>query len=122
MSSSHPTSSLDNRHLILRVYREDQLGEEHYIANGLSIGRSEANQIQVDETGIGRAHARISRSENGHYILRPVSSELAIKQNGKAVPEIALTSGQQFEIGSVQFECFSSKPEPAIPQATNLPC
>lgn len=122
MSSSHRTSPHDNRHLLLRVYRQDQLGEEHYIANGLSIGRSEANQIQIDEMGIGRAHARIARTDAGQFILRPVSSELSIKQNGQSVPEVVLTVGQQFEIGSVQFECFSNKQEPAIMQGASLPC
>lgn len=72
-------------------------------SSGLVIGRGDDNDVILDEEGVSRSHARISRLEKGFYLLDHGSSN-GTKFEGRSIQKVHLRSGDRFTIGSTEFE------------------
>tara|TARA_R110002072_G_scaffold289831_2_gene457086 strand:- start:14534 stop:16948 length:2415 start_codon:yes stop_codon:yes gene_type:complete len=87
-----------------------------YIAEGLTIGRSEANTVCLtDDDTIDRSHARVDRAADGSLCLRSQSATGPILEHGQPVTEVVLQPGRTFQIGGAQFECLSGLVETPSP-------
>lgn len=115
------SSSLSSSNLILRIYRSDQISEERYLAPGLSIGRSEANQIRTDDPAVARAHARVEMENNGQYILKTLENDLTIEVQQEQVNQVTLAEGKQFRIGNLKFECINGLRQSSTKIASTQP-
>jgi serine/threonine protein kinase/tetratricopeptide (TPR) repeat protein len=99
----------DSRHaagLLLRVQRPDGHADEFYLAGGLTIGRSPANDVALpDDEAVDRTHARVGIAADGSAWLRCISPGNTILVDGTPVNELKLVSGVRFRIGRAEFEC-----------------
>lgn len=108
MTDSKPSKLTGFSGLRLRVRRADGSTTDLYIAEGLTIGRSEANTVCLpDDESIDRSHARVDRAADGTLYLRSQSATGPILERGQPVTELVLQPGRTFQIGAAQFECLS---------------
>lgn len=99
----------DSTQLILRVHRSNGPVEELYVANGLSIGRSNGNTIALADDAVHRRHAQLW-IKDGKARLCVSEADAVIQVGHTAVREIELTDGLAFRIGQTTFECVSGQP------------
>jgi hypothetical protein len=64
------------------------------------IGRSEENQLRLNDPGVSRRHVLISATQNG-YSLRDLGSQNGTYVNGDRVDEGMLADGDRITIGEV---------------------
>ncbi|HWE37191.1 MAG TPA: FHA domain-containing protein, partial [Isosphaeraceae bacterium] len=92
--------------LILRVLRPVGPLEEIYVTDGLTIGRSEANAVVLDDReATGRAHARIDIDPGGVALVRCQGPDIVVATPHGDVRELPLGEGTRFRIGRTDFEC-----------------
>jgi serine/threonine protein kinase len=109
VTDSKPSKLTGSSGLRLRVRRANGSTTDLYIAEGLTIGRSEANTVCLpDDESIDRSHARVDQAANGTLYLRSQSATGPILERGQPVTELVLQPGRTFQIGAAQFECLSS--------------
>src|SRR4051812_31518008 len=115
-TSRHPAG------LLLRVTRPDGHADEFYLVDGLTIGRSVANEIVLADDSVDRTHARVEVGDDGIARLRCLGSDGSLTVDGTALRELALGAGVRFSIGRTAFECISGRrdPEPA-PASSSCP-
>lgn len=68
----------------------------------VTIGRSAAADIQIDDDYISRLHARLISDEHG-VIVEDADSKNGIKVNSKAVKRESLKHGDVLEVGKLRF-------------------
>ena len=83
-----------------RLEVRDALGERDVTLDHLpfSIGRREANDLQLGGSEVSREHAVI-REEGGQFLLRDCDSRYGTFVNGDPVKECALQSGDRIRLG-----------------------
>ncbi|MFL5321939.1 MAG: diguanylate cyclase [Myxococcaceae bacterium] len=75
------------------------------------IGRSTEAQLQVEDDGISRKHAKVSRSPNGQFQLVDLGSTNGTFCNGERVSITVLADGDKIQIGSNTVLKFSLQDE-----------
>ena len=63
-----------------------------------TIGRSPKSDVFLDDVTVSRSHASISK-QDGDYLLKDSGSLNGTYVNNKSVEQIALQSGDEFQIG-----------------------
>ena len=83
-----------------RLAVRDALGERDVTLDHFpfTIGRREANDLQLGGSEVSREHAQI-RSEGGQFLLRDCESRYGTFVNGDPVTECALQSGDKIRLG-----------------------
>ncbi len=76
----------------------------------LVIGRSGAD-LDVDDRGVSRRHARISRGTDGAWILTDLGSTNGTFLNGVRVRAARLQDGDEIRVGAVTAFRFSTNPD-----------
>jgi pSer/pThr/pTyr-binding forkhead associated (FHA) protein len=67
-------------------------------AEGVSVGRSAASSIFLDDITVSRTHATITKSGNS-FVLRDAGSLNGTYINNVSITEHVLVSGDEFQIG-----------------------
>jgi pSer/pThr/pTyr-binding forkhead associated (FHA) protein len=75
-----------------------EFGEE-----GISIGKSTANDVVVKKAGVSRRHARVVLGKGGEYHVQDLSGS-GIKVNGLVTEQAVLQSGDTITVGKIDFE------------------
>jgi|GEM_PF-390875 len=71
----------------------------------IRIGRHpEENDLVIDDNMASSAHARLTRSPKGTYILEDVGSTNGTFVNGQRISKVSLSSGDRFGIGATEVE------------------
>jgi pSer/pThr/pTyr-binding forkhead associated (FHA) protein len=73
------------------------------LADRLSVGRSENNDIVLASESVSRYHAVIERGGEGVYTIRDNGSKNGVVLNGKPVNEAELRDGDVVQIGAFAF-------------------
>jgi diguanylate cyclase (GGDEF)-like protein len=63
------------------------------------IGRSKDVGVRVEDVGISRQHARIVRTQEGHFVLEDLGSTNGVFVNGKKVERAELATADRVQIG-----------------------
>jgi serine/threonine protein kinase len=96
--------------LRLRARAEGGSQSEVFIIDGLTIGRSNANIVQVegDDSGfVERVHARVEFSRDGSIILKCINTQSTVLVGDSLVSSLVLVPGLTFRIGSTEFSVTS---------------
>ncbi len=87
-----------------KLFYLDETGKEcrvEIVPPRLTIGRSSANDLILNQMGISRFHAEVL-VQDGDYFLRDMGSKLGTTLNGARVEEAKLTSGDRIQLGGPQ--------------------
>jgi two-component system cell cycle response regulator len=68
--------------------------------NETVIGRARDAWVRLDDVGISRHHARLRRTGHATFTIEDTGSTNGVYVNGQRVTEVALTPGDQLQIGS----------------------
>jgi Protein kinase domain len=98
--------------LLLRVHHPDGHADEFYLAAGLTIGRSLANAVVLDDDAVDRTHARVEVGRDGGARLRCVEPNGTLTLGDQAGREVFLEPGVRFRIGRTEFECIEGRRSP----------
>ncbi|RME56488.1 MAG: FHA domain-containing protein, partial [Deltaproteobacteria bacterium] len=90
---------------ILRQRNGDQKGREYVLLNQENVlGRSDSCDICINESGISRRHAKITRLENGKMLVEDCVSTNGTFVNGtKILKSRLLEDGDELRLGPVSF-------------------
>lgn len=72
-------------------------------AEGISIGKSTANDVVIKKAGVSRRHARVVLRQPGEYHVQDLSG-CGIAVNGLVTEQAILQSGDTLTVGKVDFE------------------
>jgi serine/threonine protein kinase len=129
MSQSGPSENA--RCLLLGIYRPDQPDDEIYLSDGLTIGRSGANDIQLEANSpeIASRHAHVVADDRGGYLLicdYPGSTVTPLGPRGEEldpVTQLRLRDSTQFRIGQTTLHCFlGQEAAPTRPPQPDAAC
>lgn len=100
--------------LVLRAHRAGARIDDFYICSGLTIGRSAANVMQIeDDEHLEREHAVVEIHERGALVLRCVGPHSSVLLNDLALRELQLTAGISFCLGKTVMECLPARSDDA---------
>jgi hypothetical protein len=90
---------------VLAITRGPRAGEVFELSAlaATSIGRSRANDIQVDDVSISGQHCRV-RPEDGHFVLHDLKSTNGTMVNEKKVVRHVLAEGDVISIGETSLQ------------------
>src|ERR1700716_445518 len=92
------------------AWLEQPSGERRYVESELRIGRSERNDLRLNDASVSRYHAFLRRVD-GRYLLSDVGSQNGTFVNGKQVhAPSALESGDRIRVGTTQFTFHVDRP------------
>jgi hypothetical protein len=79
------------------------VGEQRHLldADVVVLGRSKECQIQILDPNVSRRHAEVRR-DGRDFTVVDLGSTNGIEVDGKRVPELALTDGSRFTVGSTE--------------------
>jgi diguanylate cyclase (GGDEF)-like protein len=63
------------------------------------IGRAKEVGVRVDDVGISRQHARIVRTQDGHFVLEDLESTNGVFINGRKIDRAELATSDRVQIG-----------------------
>lgn len=87
----------------LLVVKGPQVGEVFVLQpSSNSIGRSEDNELMLDDVTVSRNHATIEKIDQA-WILKDLSSLNGTYVNRSRIDEIKLTGGEELQIGKYRF-------------------
>jgi adenylate cyclase len=92
--------------------KEFPLGEEEVL-----IGRTEDNDLVLDDSSVSRKHAKIAK-ESGRYRLTDLGSHNGTILNGELIQSVLLNDGDQIKIGQNRLTFFVQAPRTASPART----
>lgn len=107
-----PDSSHGSSALFLRISAPDTPPQEIYLADNLTIGRSQANMVVLEDESIGRTHAVVRLSHDRTFRLRCEDPASAIDSSGVMLREVELKPGVRFRMGRAECECLSGHSTP----------
>jgi two-component system cell cycle sensor histidine kinase/response regulator CckA len=84
----------------LIVLRGEHVGRRISVTGTLVLGRGHDAQVQFEESGISRHHARITALDGGRYEIEDLGSRNGIKVNGTAVTKASLAFGDEIQLGA----------------------
>ena len=88
--------------LVVEESRVLAAGVDVQLTGVVTVGRSPANDVVLDETVVSAAHAELRR-EGGAYIIRDLGSTNGTFVNGERVGEAQLTNGSMLRVGDTTF-------------------
>jgi hypothetical protein len=97
--------------LELRVRRPDGSVEGRRVREGMTIGRSAASDLAIDDPGVHLIHARVTAGIGGSHELRCVGGGRLITQADEcvecveSVDRLILKVGVEFVVGETKVEC-----------------
>ncbi len=98
--------------VILRVFREKQLVEvKQFEQNQIVIGHDADVHLDLDGDGVAPIHCLIEMRDSGYYIC-DLGSQTGTYQNGQAVLDSALSSGDEIGVGPYKVAFFVGVPKP----------
>ncbi len=80
-----------------------------------TVGRMKGNSIVVDDHSVSLAHARITRTREGEFILKDLNSTNGTTLNGQGILEAKLRDKDRVRFANIDAQFFS---EPALAPAT----
>src|ERR1700716_2010284 len=84
------------------AWLEQPSGERRYVESELRIGRSERNDLRLNDASVSRYHAFLRRVD-GRYLLSDVGSQNGTFVNGRQVhAPSALQSGDRIRAGTAE--------------------
>ena len=86
--------------LIVKL-RDGSSATHHFAGEVASIGRDAANNIQIDDPSVSRAHAKLV-FENGRFLLRDLGSTNKCFVDGKEVESAELAGPSAIRIGGIE--------------------
>ncbi len=97
-----------DRHAYFIVISGKLAGKMFKIENNeMLIGRSDEAEIQIDDEGVSRKHAKISKLADGQVMLIDLGSTNGTFFNGTKISEHILKDGDKIQIGSTTILKFS---------------
>jgi len=78
----------------------------------LSIGRSDENDLAIDDPEISRRHARLARIEGG-WVVEDMGTSNGTAVNGERTPRAVLKSGDVIRVGGVELVFAQTTRNPA---------
>ena len=90
-------------------------GEEFEIEDGVTIGRTPDNSIQLQDSSVSRKHAQMNITPEG-VVLRDLGSANGVFVNDKRVLEHTLSPGDVIKIGATEITYGASRPQKAGPE------
>lgn len=108
--------------VILRVFKEKRLVEvKQFEQNQIVIGHDADVHLDLEGDGVAPIHCLIEMRDSGYYIC-DLGSQTGTFQNGQAVLDSALSSGDEIGIGPFKLAFFVGVPKPlkAPPTATAM--
>jgi transcriptional regulator with GAF, ATPase, and Fis domain len=91
-------------------------GQTWTVGEELSIGRSAANRIQIEDLSLSRQHCAV-RAQDGQYRVEDARSSNGTFVNGLPVTSIVLVHGDQIRAGHLLFVFLQGDPSPDEPDA-----
>lgn len=67
----------------------------------LILGRSEAADLRIDDTGVSRTHAKLTHSRDGVVTILDLGSKNGLAVNGRRIDVAVLRSGDRIMLGPV---------------------
>jgi len=92
-------AKLSSKDGMLIVHRGPGKGSRFLLNEPATIGRSPMSEIFLDDVTVSRKHALVSFSHSGTFSMKDLGSLNGTYVNGKPVVEIALSSGDEIQIG-----------------------
>ena len=92
--------------LRLRATRPDGSSNEVFLAHGMTIGRTSANVLQVDDDSgiVERTHAQVEFGADGKIRLKCLQQHSTVSSSTGQVSTIVLGTGTTFQLGQTRFE------------------
>ncbi|MDR1768500.1 MAG: FHA domain-containing protein, partial [Propionibacteriaceae bacterium] len=78
------------------------------VAPGLTIGRGNDVDLQINDPGISRQHARISVDDDGRVMIEDLGSTNGISVDGRKVQAAPLALGSNLTIGNTHARIVSA--------------
>lgn len=114
-------SEYEHRHgrLVLEVLRGRERGRVLEVSEGEHVlGRGPGADLQIDDSGVSRRHARLVRSSHGVYNLLDLRSTNGTGINGRPVDIAVLRPGDRVQLGpDVELRFGPREPVEAEPAA-----
>lgn len=73
------------------------------LGNTISIGRSEQNEVMIDDAFVSHEHAIINKTKQGYWLTDLKSTNKTYLNNQPVITEILLKNGDLIKIGAVTF-------------------
>ncbi len=92
-------------HILKLVITSGEEAGKEYLINkvGLTIGRSEGNDVVLNDTLVSRHHAQIIRNDDDTITIKDLGSGNGTFINGKKIDETLLSSGDEIKIAEITF-------------------
>ena len=79
------------------------LDRQFILGNTISIGRSEQNEVMIDDAFVSHEHAIINKTKQGYWLTDLKSTNKTYLNNQPVITEILLKNGDLIKIGAVTF-------------------
>ena len=101
--------------LRLRATRPDGSSNEVFLAHGMTIGRTSANVLQVDDDSgiVERTHAQVEFGADGKIHLKCLQPHSTVSSSNGQVSTIVLGTGTTFQLGQTRFEVVEGRGDAA---------
>ena len=73
------------------------------LGNTISIGRSEQNEVVIDDAFVSHEHAIINKTKQGYWLTDLKSTNKTYLNNQPVITEVLLKNGDLIKIGAVIF-------------------
>ena len=94
---------------MLIVHRGPGKGSRFLLSESTTIGRSPESEIFLDDVTVSRNHAVVSTTGPGAFDMKDLGSLNGTYVNGHPVAEVALSSGDEIQIGKFHMLFFGGK-------------
>lgn len=99
-ASAHRPPTKNRDRALLTVYTGANAGQVFAIDKDPTfIGRGREAHIRIEDGGISRSHAKITRGESGAYVVTDLGSRNGTFVNAKQVDEASLSPGDRLQFG-----------------------
>ena len=122
---AEPKSGGSSSSLRLRASNPGGSRSEVFLVDGLTLGRTNANILQVEDDGSGtveRTHARVEFSGDGSVRLRCLHANTTVFGPEGSVSSLILVAGTTFRIGRTKFSVVPNAAEDPFSPRSGLGC
>ncbi len=102
-------AKLSSKDGMLIVHRGPGKGSRFLLSSSTTIGRSPESDIFLDDVTISRKHAVVSSKGPGVFDMKDLGSLNGTYVNGQPVVEVALSSGDEIQLGKFHMLFFGGK-------------